>query len=158
DFSYGDDVGTRLDKLDAALRETLTSFEHRALIADLLGLNNDGRYPPLSLDPREKRNQTLHVLQIQIENIARRNPVLLTFEDVHWIDPTSQELLSGAIDRFRTLPILAIVTFRPEFAPPWPDQPHVTRFVVNRLGDRAVEAIVTSLVGEQAVPSDVLTA
>src|SRR5262249_8569606 len=98
DFSYGDDVGTRLDKLDAALRWTLTSLDTRPLIADLLGLNNDGRSPPLSLDPREKRNQTLHVLQIQIENIARRNPVLLTFEDVHWIDPTSQELLSGAID------------------------------------------------------------
>jgi class 3 adenylate cyclase/predicted ATPase len=158
EFGYGEDVGTRLDKLDAALRETFSSVEDRALIADLLALDNDGRYPTLSLDPREKRNRTLRLLHTRIGKISGGNPVLLIFEDVHWTDPTSQEFLSEVIDGIRALPVLAVVTFRPEFSPPWLDQPHVTRVALNRLGDRAVAAIVTRLVGDQAVPTDVLTA
>ena len=80
----------------------------------------------------------------------------MIFEDAHWADPTSLEVLSRAVDRIAALRALLIMTFRPEFDPPWIGQPHVTALPINRLAQREVVAIVDHLVGNQELPADVM--
>ena len=101
----------------------------------MLSLPNDGRYPLLSLDPEQLRQGTLEALIAQVEKAALQNPLLMIFEDVHWIDPTSLELLGRIVDQIKTLPVLLIVTFRPEFKPTWPGESHLTSLTLNRLGE-----------------------
>jgi predicted ATPase len=132
-LGHDDTPGARLDKLDALLAQTSTSIEHAALIAEMLSLPNDGRYPALDLDPQQRRQRTLEALVWQLEALTRSNPVLMIFEDAHWTDPTSLELFSRLGDRIRTLRVLLIVTFRPEFDPPWIGRPY------DRLGGPAKE-------------------
>jgi class 3 adenylate cyclase len=119
-LSYDDKPQAKLDKLDAALARTSTSPEDAALFAEMLSLPNDGRYPALDLAPEQRRQRTLEALMSQLAGLARRQPVLMIFEDLHWIDPTSLEVLGRTVDRIKTLPALLIVTFRPEFnGPGW---------------------------------------
>jgi predicted ATPase len=92
----------------------------------------------------------------QLEGLARRNPVLMVFEDAHWIDPTSRDLLDLTVDRIRRLPVLLLVTFRPEFQPPWTDQPHVTTVALNRLGERDGSHLVEHLAGNAGVSSELV--
>jgi predicted ATPase len=102
----------------------------------MLSLPNDGRYPTLDLTPEQRRQKTLEALVCQMEALARQNPVLMIVEDAHWVDPTSLEAISRVVDRLRTLRVLLIVTFRPEFDPPWIGRPYVTVLTVNRLAQR----------------------
>ena len=101
----------------------------------MLLLPNDGRYPTLELAPQQRRQKTLEALTAQMEALSRSNPVLMIFEDVHWIDPTSLEALGRTVERLRTLGALLIVTYRPEFEPPWIGRPYVTALTLNRLGE-----------------------
>ena len=93
-----DALGTKLDKLDVRLRQTATSLQDAALFAEMLMLPNEGRYPKLELAPQQRRQKTLAALISQIERLTRQNPVLIVFEDVHWADPTSLEVL-GRVGR-----------------------------------------------------------
>ncbi|MGA7868754.1 MAG: hypothetical protein WCA23_33095 [Stellaceae bacterium] len=138
------------------LAQTSTSPEDAALFAEMLSLPNDGRYPALDLAPDQRRQRVLEALMSQLAGLARRQPVLMIFEDLHWIDPTSLEVLSRTVDRIKTLPVLLIVTFRPEFDAPWVGQPHVTSLTLNRLGEREAAAIIAGLVGNQALLADVM--
>src|SRR6185436_9877948 len=117
---------------------------------------NDGRYPALELAPQQRRQRTLEVLMSRLAGLARQQPALMIFEDVHWIDPTSLEVLGRIVDRIKTLPALLIVTFRPEFNAPWVGQSHVTSLTLNRLGEREAATIIVRLVGNKALPADVL--
>jgi predicted ATPase len=99
----------------------------------MLSLPNDGRYPALELTPQQRRQRTLEALTAQMEALSRQNPVLMIFEDVHWADPTSLEAFGRVVDRIRTLRVLLVVTFRPEFDAPWTGRPYVTALTVNRL-------------------------
>ena len=155
-LAYDDKPQAKLDKLDAVLAQTSTSPEDAALFAEMLSLPNDGRYPALDLAPEQRRQRTLEALMSQLAGLARRQPVLMIFEDVHWIDPTSLEVLGRIVDRIKTLPALLIVTFRPEFNAPWVGQPHVTSLTLNRLGEREAAAIIARLVGNKALPADVM--
>jgi predicted ATPase len=85
----------------------------------------------------------------QIETLARRYPVLMIFEDAHWADPTSLEAFGRSVDRIRALGVLLIVTYRPEFEPPWVGQPHVTTLTVNRLGQREIAAMIDRVAGNK---------
>src|SRR4029450_9701056 len=107
------------------------------------------RYPALALMPQQRRQRTLEALTSQLAGLASQQPVLMIFEDAHWIDPTSLEALSRIIERIRSTPALLIVTFRTEFAPPWIGQAHVTSLTLNRLGERAGGASVGHLRGRQ---------
>jgi predicted ATPase len=89
----------------------------------------------------------------QLAGLARQQPVLMIFEDVHWIDPTSLEVIGRTVDRIKTLPALLIVTFRPEFNAPWVGQSHVTSLTLTRLGEREAAAIIARLVGNKALPA-----
>ena len=153
---HDDTPQARLDKLDAALAQTSTPIEDAALFAEMLSLPNDGRYPALELTPEQRRQRTLDALILQLQALTRSSPVLMIFEDAHWADPTSLEVLSRAVDRIAALRALLIMTFRPEFDPPWIGQPHVTALPINRLAQREVVAIVDHLVGNQELPADVM--
>ena len=109
--------------------------EDVALLADLLSLPASERHPLPNLSPQRKKERTLEALIRQLEGLARRQPVMMVFEDAHWIDPTSRELLDLTVERVRSLPVLLIVTFRPEFQPPWTGQPQVTMLALNRVSE-----------------------
>jgi class 3 adenylate cyclase/predicted ATPase len=142
----------RLDKLDAMLAKTPTSMQDVALLAEMLSLPNDGRYPALELNPQQRRERTLDALNLQMEALSRSSPVLVIFEDVQWIDPTSLEALGRAVDRIRALRVLLIVTYRPEFEPPWIGRPHVTVLTISRLAQRHVDAMIDQVVGDKPLP------
>ncbi len=145
----------KLDKLDAMLAQSSTSAEDAALFADMLSLPNDGRYPALELAPQVRRNRTLDALVLQIAALSRQNPLLMIFEDAHWADPTSLELFGRVVDRIPSLRVLLIVTFRPEFEPPWIGRPYVTALTINRLAQREVDAMIDGVVGNWRLPASV---
>ena len=155
-FVYDDSPQTKLDKLDAVLADTSTRMEDAALFAEMLSLPNDGRYPTLDLEPQQRRQRTLKAVTSQLAGLARLQPVLMIFEDAHWVDPTSLEVLGRIVDRIKTLPVLLIVTSRPEFNAPWVGQSHVTSLTLNRLGEREAAAIIARLVGNKALPANVM--
>jgi class 3 adenylate cyclase/predicted ATPase len=155
-LTHDDTPRARLDKFDAVLGQTSTSIEDAALIGEMLSLPNDGRYPALDLTPERRRQRTLEALTSQLAGLASQQPVLMIVEDAHWIDPTSLEAFGRTVDRIRTLPVLLIVTFRPEFNPPWVGQSHVTSLTLNRLGEREVAAIIARLVGNKELPADLM--
>ncbi len=152
-----DDISqTKLDKLDAVLAQTSTSKQDVALFAEMLSLPNDGRYPTLELTSEQRRQKTLEALTEQIAVLASQHPVLMIFEDTQWIDPTSLEELNRIVDRFKSLPVLLVVTFRPEFNAPWSGQSRVTSLALNRLGEREAAAIIAHLFGNKQLPADVM--
>ena len=142
----------RLDKLDAMLAKSSTSMQDAVLLAEMLSLPNDGRYPALELTPRQRRERTLDALNLQMEVLSRSSPVLMIFEDVHWIDPTSLEALGRAVDRIRALRVLLIVNYRPEFEPPWVGRPHVTVRTIGPLTASDVNAMIAQVVGDKPLP------
>jgi predicted ATPase len=145
----------KLDKLDGLLKQTSTSVQDAALFAVMLSLPNDRRYPAVELTPQQRRQRTLQALARQVEALARSCPVLVVFEDAHWSDPTSLELLGWVVDRIRTLGVLLIVTFRPEFEPGWVGMPHVTPISLNRLAPREAGAIIDHIVGNKPLPANI---
>jgi predicted ATPase len=145
----------RLDKLDAVLAPSATPQEDAALLADLLSLSNDGRYPALNLTPEQRRQSTVEALISQMQALTRSNPVLMIFEDAHWTDPSSLEVFGRVVDRLRSLRALLIVTFRPEFEAPWIGRPHVTSVSLNRLGEREVGAMIDRVVANKLLPASV---
>jgi predicted ATPase len=152
-LTHDDPPGARLDKLDGLLVQTSTSIQDAALLAEMLSLPNDGRYPAFDLAPEQRRQVTLQALISQLEALTHRNPVLMIFEDAHWIDPTSLEVLGRTVDRITTLQVLLVVTFRPEFDPPWLGQPHVTALTINRLAQPEVSAMIDRVVGNGLLPA-----
>ncbi|MBV8508407.1 MAG: AAA family ATPase, partial [Alphaproteobacteria bacterium] len=118
-FVHDDPPASRLAKLEELLARAVPPEEDVALLADLLSLPASERHPLPNLSPQRKKERTLEALLRQLEGLTRRQPVIMVFEDAHWIDPTSRELLDLIVDRVVGLPVLSIVTFRPEFQPPW---------------------------------------
>jgi class 3 adenylate cyclase/tetratricopeptide (TPR) repeat protein len=155
-FRRGDTDQQRLDKLEALLAEATGDLGEAApLIADLLSVPVGARYPPLSLAPQRRKERTLRALLAQFEGLAARQPVLMVFEDAHWIDPTSLELLDLTIERVPTLAVLLIITFRPEFAPRWVDRPQVTLLSLSRLPPRQRAEMITRVTGGKMLPKDI---
>ena len=154
-FTHDDSAQAKLDKLDVVLAQTSTSIENAALFAEMLSLLNDGRYPVLALDPQQGRQRTLEALTAQVEALSRQKPVLMILEDAHWADPTSMEAFSRAVDRTKTFGVLLIVTYRPEFEPPWTGRPNVTVLTLNRLGEREIAAMIDGVTGNKRLPESV---
>jgi class 3 adenylate cyclase/predicted ATPase len=146
---HDDTSQQKLDKLDALLAQTSTSIQDAAHIAEMLSLPNDGRYPALELTPQQRRQKTLEALTAQIETLSRQKPVLMAFEDAHWADPTSLEAFGGVVDRIRTLRVLLLVTFRPEFDAPWVGRPYVTTLMINRLAEHEAGVMIDRIVGNR---------
>ncbi|MCP3462927.1 adenylate/guanylate cyclase domain-containing protein [Bradyrhizobium sp. CCGUVB23] len=156
-YAVGDTPQTKLDKLDLLLAQSRTSRQDAALLAEMLSLPNDGRFPALELAPEQQRQKTLEALGIQLKSLARSSPVLMIVEDAHWGDPTSLEAFGRMVDLIARVPVLMIVTFRPEFEAPWTGQPHVTALALNRLGYREVGSMIDRVVGDKLLPADFRT-
>jgi class 3 adenylate cyclase/predicted ATPase len=154
-FTHDDNTQAKLDKLDALLARSFTSRHDVALLADMVSLPNDGRYLTLELAPQQRRQKTLEALTAQLEVLSRSNPVLMVFEDIHWIDPTSLEVLGRTVDRVKTFGVLLIVTYRPEFEPPWIGRPYVTALTLNRLDEREITAMISRVTGNKALPQSI---
>ena len=155
-FTREDTQEQKLDKMEASLTGGEGQRgESAPLVAALLSLPI-GRYPPRALSPQKLKEKTLEALAAQIEGWSQRQPLLITFEDVHWIDPTSQELLDALVVRLRTLPILLVITYRPEYAAHWGKQAHVTLVNVDRLRRQQGAELVANLTAGKALPDDVL--
>jgi len=145
----------RLDKFDTLLAQGSTSPQDAALLAELLSLPNDGRYPAIDLAPQQRRQRTLDALILQLQALARQNPVLMILEDAHWTDPTTLEVFGQTVSSIAKLRVLLIVTFRPEFEPPWIGRPHVTALTINRLAEREVAAMIDRVIGNRPVPASI---
>ena len=155
-FHREDTPEQRLAKLEAVLvRATNDISEAAPLIADLLSIPTGERYPALSLTPQKRKEKTLQALVAQAEGLAVRQPVLMIFEDVHWSDPSTRELLDLLIERVATVPLLVVITFRPEFSPPWVWRPQVTLLTLNRLPPRQRIEMISQMVGGKALPREI---
>ncbi len=156
-FAHDDTPQACLQKLQAFLAGADLPDEDVALLADLLALPvSEGGMPP-NLSPARQKQRTLEALSRQLEGLARQQPTVVVFEDAHWIDATSRELLDLIIERARALKLLLIVTFRPEFQPPWTGQPRVTALALNRLDRRDRISLIAQVAGK-ALPATVLDA
>ena len=120
-----DPAERQLEKLEAILASARIA-ETAPLFASLLSIPTGGRYPPLTLSAAQQRRLTLAALLDQLEALARQKPVLMLFEDAHWVDATSLEVLDLTVERVRALSILVLITFRPEYEAPWTGLSHVT--------------------------------
>jgi class 3 adenylate cyclase/tetratricopeptide (TPR) repeat protein len=153
-FAREDSPDEKLAKLNSLLAPGDCSADEFALVVELLSLPS--RAGELNLSPQRKRELLFEALLRQLAGLAGANPVLAIYEDAHWIDPTSRELLDLMVDRVRQLPVVLVITFRPEFAAPWGGQPHVTNLSLNRLGGRDAAALVLGLAGNTPLGSEVV--
>ncbi|MGY8704923.1 AAA family ATPase [Bradyrhizobium sp. 18BD] len=155
-FRRDDTDRQRLDKLEALLAEASADLNEAVpLIADLLSVPIGKGYPPVNLTPQKRKEKTLGVLLAQLDGLAARRPVLMVFEDVHWIDPTSLELLDRIVDRVATLRVLLIITFRPEFTPAWIGRSHVTLMGLSRLPRPQRAEMMMRVTGGKALPPEI---
>jgi class 3 adenylate cyclase/predicted ATPase/ABC-type transport system involved in cytochrome c biogenesis ATPase subunit len=156
-FKADDTPEQRLDKLEALLAMGASRVQAVApLFAALLSIPLGERYPSLALSPTQQRRRTLAALLDQFEGLARRQPILLSFEDAQWADATSLELLDLTVERVRQLPVLALFTFRPEFEPPWAGLPNVGTLTLGRLDRDDVENMVARVTGGRVLPAEVM--
>ena len=156
-FAPGDSAGARLDKLEAWLAPTTPDLgRDLPLFAELLAIPLDGRYPAPAASPPQKRTMVLAALFDQLDRAAAQGPLLIVLEDAHWIDPTSLDLVDRIVARLARMPVLLLVTARPEAAFGWVDQPHVTSMPLNRLGPGDSAGIMRGIAGETALPDVVV--
>jgi class 3 adenylate cyclase len=155
-FRREDTIEQRLEKLEAVLGQATNDLSQAvSLLAALLSIPTGERYPPLNFSPQKQEEMTLKALLSQVEGLAVRHPLLIVFEDVHWVDPTTRESLDLLIDRAPALRVLVIITFRPEFMPPWVGRPHVTLLSLSRLPPRQRAEMITYVTGGKALPKEI---
>jgi class 3 adenylate cyclase len=135
-FQHADEPAARLTKLQALLAVTSPPMEDVALVAELHALSSADLAPPLDVTPQRKKDKTFEALLRQVEGLSRQKPLLMLFDDIHWMDPSSRELLDRTIERVVDWPVLLLAMFRPEFQAPWAGQPHVTTLTLARLERR----------------------
>ena len=156
-FDRTDTADAKLDKLEALLAPSATDVQEATrLLAAVLAIPADHRYPPLALTPQRQKQRTLELLVEQLAGLAGQRPVLAVYEDAHWIDPSTFELLGLVIQRVQRLPALVLITFRPEFVPPWTSHAHVTRLSLSRLTRRHGSDIALRVTGGRVLPAEVL--
>jgi class 3 adenylate cyclase/predicted ATPase len=156
-FKTDDTSEQRLEKLEALLAIASPKVQDMApLFAALLSIPFGDRYPTLAPNPIQQRRRTFAALLDQFEGLARQKPILLLFEDAHWADATSLELLDLTAERIRHLPVLALFNFRLEFEPPWVGLPNVSTLTLGRLDRDNAESIVTQVTGGRALPAEVM--
>jgi class 3 adenylate cyclase/predicted ATPase len=157
DFERDDTADCRFNKLQAVLSDASPPDEEMVVLAQLLSIPIGGRYLPVALTPQRQKEKTFDALFRQLEHLARRQPIIMVFEDAQWVDPSSRELLERTIDRVATLPVLSLITFRPEFYSKWIEKSHVSTMVLTRLGHLAGTALIRSMIGDCGLPPEIVT-
>src|SRR2546429_1860856 len=156
-FQLLDPPEVKLDKLEALLSQIAPEIVADApLYAAFLSIPTDGRYPALDLTPRRQKDLTIEALTRQVLTLARTKPVLFIIEDAHWIDPSTLEATNRFIEAVKPAPVFLLIPFRPDFFPPWLDQPHVTMIQIDRLGRDKASAMIRDLAGGKGLPNEML--
>jgi class 3 adenylate cyclase len=156
-FSPNDGQVQKLNKLEAVLDELgLDVGDTAPTLAVLLSLPDETRDQAAKLSPQELKAKALEAIIAAITAMGSQAPVLMVVEDVHWVDPSTMELLDLVIDRLPLARLLLLITFRPDFQPPWGGRGNLTQLALNRLGRRAVSAMVENVTGGKALPREVL--
>ncbi len=155
-FERSDSPTQKFAKLEALLAQSAADADHVAVLANLLSLPPNDRYRLPELSPQNRKEKTFAALLAQLDGLAAREPVLLIFEDVHWIDPTSRELLTVTLERVPRLRVLLLITARPEFTPPWPGHAHVTTLLLTRLSRRDGAALIERVTAGKTLPEEVM--
>jgi class 3 adenylate cyclase/tetratricopeptide (TPR) repeat protein len=157
-FEPDDSASTRLGKLEALLNEPSDRLPRIApLFAALLSIPTSGRYSPLELAPQQLRARIFAAMIEQVERYATNHLVLLVFEDAHWSDPTSRELIERVVAKTRGARVMVVMTHRTnQFTPSWKDQPHVTTVELHPLSPRLAAAMVARIIGDATLPAEVI--
>ena len=157
-FAADDEVDDKLDKLERLLNQSTHDIKTTArLLAALLSLPGAQRYGEIDITPTQQKDQTLQVLLEQLQELSDKQPVLMMFEDAHWIDPTTLELLDLIVERIAHTRIMLLLTHRPEFAPPWTGEAHVSSISLNKLDPSNCIALVSAVTGGLTLPPEVLS-
>ena len=151
-FERDDAPAARLDKLQVLVARDAPEGDVQ-LLAELLAVPLDNRFPVLDLTPQRKKEKTIEALLRQLAGLTKRQPVLMIFEDVHWADPSSRELLDLIVEQLESMRVLMIATFRPEFQASWADRPHVMTMPLRRLGRDESHSLIRGLIGDAATLS-----
>jgi predicted ATPase/class 3 adenylate cyclase len=155
-YERSDSPAQKLAKLEALLAQSSADADHVAVLANLLSLPPNDRYRLPELSPQDRKEKTFAALLAQLDGLAARQPVLMIFEDVHWIDPTARELLTVTLERVPRLRVLLLITARPEFTPPWPGHAHVTTLPLTRFSRRDGAALIERVTAGKTLPEEVM--
>jgi DNA-binding winged helix-turn-helix (wHTH) protein len=155
-IEVADEPESKLEKLETLFSTSEQAVHDTVLFADLLGISVAGRHPPLAVSSQRRKELLLERFFAHLAQLASPHPILIVLEDAHWIDPTTRELFDIVIERVVKLPILFIMTYRPEFSPPWIGQSHVTALTLNRLGARESAVMIKEVAAGRLLSSDVL--
>ena len=154
-FARDDNSEQKFEKLEAALADLVPHVEDALpLFAALLSLPA-GRYAPLQFSPQKQKEKTLEALVDRVRTFALCDPIIMVFEDIHWIDPTSQDLLELLVPIVNSIPVLLVMTYRPEYAPPWTGA-HLNTITLNRLNREQGAVLVESVTRGKALPAELL--
>jgi class 3 adenylate cyclase/tetratricopeptide (TPR) repeat protein len=153
-FTLEDSAAVKLEKLEGLLSATDNlSDSTRSLFADLLSIPLDDRYPPLDLAPAQRKAATIAAIAHQLTRLAEQKPVLFVLEDAHWIDPTTQELVTRVIDGIASMCVLVLITARPEFLSPWTGRDHVTSLALSRLSKAQCAELIAGVATDGVLKS-----
>jgi class 3 adenylate cyclase/predicted ATPase len=155
-FEREDTPQAKLEKLTSLLDSSSAPANDMQLLSELLSISTGDCYAPLNLSPQLKKQKTFEALVRQLQTLSRNWPVLVIYEDAQWIDPSSLELLDMIVDRVAILPVLLIITFRPEFQPPWTGQADVSTINLSRLRRREGAELIGRVAGNIALPGDIV--
>jgi predicted ATPase len=152
-----DPPATKLDKLEHMLTESGQAVpEIASLFAGLLSIPAASRYPKLELTAESLKQRTVTALVDRVLRLAPRRPVLIVVEDAHWIDPSSEALISAAIDRVQDSCVLMVITYRPDYIPPWSGRTHLTMLMLNRLSRTQAADMVGELAVTEALSAEII--
>lgn len=155
-FDREDAPKVKLNKLSLLLSPAFPSDEDVAILAELLSIPSGDLYLPAAATPQQKKERSFAALVRQLETLAEQHPVMVVFEDMQWIDPSSRELLDRTVDRVASLPVLVLITYRPELQLVWSGKPHVSLLVMNRLDQKAGAALIRSVAGSRTLPTEIV--
>ncbi len=156
-FARGDTDAEKLDKLEAVLAQTTGEVADVVpLFAALLAVSTEGRYPPLALEPKQQKLAIQAALIAQLDGLFAAGPVLMLLEDAHWIDPTTLELFQELALQLAGMPVLMVITARPEFQPTWPPQDNIHALPLTRLEPAEVAKVIAGAAGTRNLPREVV--
>ena len=156
-FQSAETPQTKLAKLTQLLSQyRFPQAETLPLLAALFSLPPPAGVPPLSFSPQKQKQMTLEALVAWLLEEAERAVVYCAWEDLHWADPSTLEILTLFLDQVPTTRVLALLTFRPEFTPPWGNRSHLSQLTLSRLGRQHVETMVEQVTRGKALPAEVV--
>ena len=158
-FATADSAAVRIEKLRAAFAPRVASDAAALpLLAELLSIPADGLAPPPSLTPAQRKAATIALLVDEIVRLGKTEPVLLVLEDAHWVDATTLELMTQLADSIGRARLLAVVTARPDFTPPWQTRPHSTLLTLGRLGRADCAQLVAGVAASEDLSAETVAA